>query len=132
MTQLAMSSSNPVSHKDKGVGEPMPTVHDSRIWCQLVTLSPISSKTSNLFVIMLFFKLNLKFNIFHWHVNKQCRSYFMFHELDVDSAESIFKYLPLLSFTESYIYQVLYPENWSKFLLGMKWAPTSISSQILS
>ncbi|KAL8200030.1 hypothetical protein R6Q57_011369 [Mikania cordata] len=35
-----------------------------------------------------------------------CRSYFMFHEMDANSAESIFKYLPLLSFTESYIYQL--------------------------
>nr|KAJ0204208.1 hypothetical protein LSAT_V11C500240950 [Lactuca sativa] len=35
-----------------------------------------------------------------------CRSYFMFHEMDANNAESIFKYLPLLSFTESYIYQL--------------------------
>ncbi|KAK9053465.1 hypothetical protein SSX86_030099 [Deinandra increscens subsp. villosa] len=35
-----------------------------------------------------------------------CRSYFMFHEMDANSAESIFKHLPLLSFTESYIYQL--------------------------
>ncbi|KAK1439478.1 hypothetical protein QVD17_05296 [Tagetes erecta] len=35
-----------------------------------------------------------------------CRSYFMFHEMDANSAKSIFKYLPLLSFTESYIYQL--------------------------
>ncbi|XP_071701854.1 uncharacterized protein [Rutidosis leptorrhynchoides] len=35
-----------------------------------------------------------------------CRSYFMFHEIDVNSAGSIFKYLPWLSFTESYIYQL--------------------------
>ncbi|XP_022009714.1 uncharacterized protein LOC110909014 isoform X1 [Helianthus annuus] len=35
-----------------------------------------------------------------------CRSYFMFHEMDANSAESIFKYLPLLSFTESYMYQL--------------------------
>ncbi|KAJ9564714.1 hypothetical protein OSB04_000680 [Centaurea solstitialis] len=35
-----------------------------------------------------------------------CRSYFMFHDMDANSAESIFKYLPLLSFTESYIYQL--------------------------
>ncbi|PWA69185.1 hypothetical protein CTI12_AA052700 [Artemisia annua] len=35
-----------------------------------------------------------------------CRSYFMFHEMDANSAECIFKYLPLLSFTESYIYQL--------------------------
>lgn len=30
----------------------------------------------------------------------------MFHGLDVNKPQSIFKYLPLLSFTESYIYQV--------------------------
>ncbi|XP_024974288.1 uncharacterized protein LOC112512519 isoform X1 [Cynara cardunculus var. scolymus] len=35
-----------------------------------------------------------------------CRSYFMFHEMDANSADSIFKFLPLLSFTESYIYQL--------------------------
>ncbi|KAK4264932.1 hypothetical protein QN277_026047 [Acacia crassicarpa] len=35
-----------------------------------------------------------------------CRSYFMFHGLDVSKPQSIFKYLPILSFTESYIYQV--------------------------
>ncbi|XP_027336603.1 uncharacterized protein LOC113850314 [Abrus precatorius] len=35
-----------------------------------------------------------------------CRSYFMFHELDVSKPQSIFKYLPILSFTESYIYQL--------------------------
>ncbi|MFS8018140.1 hypothetical protein Hanom_Chr15g01388661 [Helianthus anomalus] len=32
----------------------------------------------------------------------------MFHEMDANCAESIFKYLPLLSFTESYIYQLDY------------------------
>ncbi|CAK8567287.1 unnamed protein product [Lathyrus sativus] len=35
-----------------------------------------------------------------------CRSYFMFHGLDVSRPQSIFKYLPILSFTESYIYQL--------------------------
>ncbi|CAO2827951.1 unnamed protein product [Amaranthus hypochondriacus] len=35
-----------------------------------------------------------------------CRSYFMFHRMDVTRPESIFKYLPMLSFTESYIYQL--------------------------
>ncbi|KAJ1271271.1 hypothetical protein BS78_06G116300 [Paspalum vaginatum] len=35
-----------------------------------------------------------------------CRSYFMFHGLDVGDPQSIFKYLPVLSFTESYIYQL--------------------------
>ncbi|KAF7839931.1 EPIDERMAL PATTERNING FACTOR-like protein 1 isoform F [Senna tora] len=35
-----------------------------------------------------------------------CRSYFMFHGLDVNRPQSIFKYLPVLSFTESYIYQL--------------------------
>ncbi|KAL1336595.1 hypothetical protein AAHE18_10G073700 [Arachis hypogaea] len=34
-----------------------------------------------------------------------CRSYFMFHELDVTKPQTVFKYLPILSFTESYIYQ---------------------------
>ncbi|XP_028213223.1 uncharacterized protein LOC114395597 isoform X2 [Glycine soja] len=33
-------------------------------------------------------------------------SYFMFHGLDVSKPQSIFKYLPILSFTESYIYQL--------------------------
>ncbi|KAK4840350.1 hypothetical protein QYF36_006562 [Acer negundo] len=35
-----------------------------------------------------------------------CRSYFMFHGMDANSPQAIFKYLPLLSFTESYIYQL--------------------------
>ncbi|XP_042478202.1 uncharacterized protein LOC122059476 [Macadamia integrifolia] len=35
-----------------------------------------------------------------------CRSYFMFHDLDVSKPQSIFIYLPVLSFTESYIYQL--------------------------
>lgn len=30
----------------------------------------------------------------------------MFHGLDVSKPQSIFKYLPILSFTESYVYQV--------------------------
>uniref|UniRef100_A0A0E0P9W9 Uncharacterized protein n=1 Tax=Oryza rufipogon TaxID=4529 RepID=A0A0E0P9W9_ORYRU len=34
------------------------------------------------------------------------RSYFMFHGLDVNKAQSIFKFLPVLCFTESYIYQL--------------------------
>ncbi|VAH48335.1 unnamed protein product [Triticum turgidum subsp. durum] len=36
----------------------------------------------------------------------QCRSYFIFHGLDVNRPHSVFKFLPLLSFTESYIYQL--------------------------
>ncbi|XP_031251685.1 uncharacterized protein LOC116109593 isoform X1 [Pistacia vera] len=35
-----------------------------------------------------------------------CRSYLMFHEMDASSPQAIFKYLPVLSFTESYIYQL--------------------------
>uniref|UniRef100_A0A453C3C6 Uncharacterized protein n=1 Tax=Aegilops tauschii subsp. strangulata TaxID=200361 RepID=A0A453C3C6_AEGTS len=35
-----------------------------------------------------------------------CRSYFIFHGLDVNRPHSVFKFLPFLSFTESYIYQV--------------------------
>ncbi|XP_042971444.1 uncharacterized protein LOC122303642 isoform X2 [Carya illinoinensis] len=35
-----------------------------------------------------------------------CRSYFMFHEMDVNRLPSLFKYLPVLSFTESFIYQL--------------------------
>ncbi|CAI0422307.1 unnamed protein product [Linum tenue] len=35
-----------------------------------------------------------------------CRSYFMFHGMDVNKPELLFKYLPFLSFTESYIYQM--------------------------
>ncbi|KAK2977047.1 hypothetical protein RJ640_007505 [Escallonia rubra] len=37
------------------------------------------------------------------------RSYFMFHEMDAHEPQSIFRYLQLLSFTESYIYQIQYP-----------------------
>ncbi|XP_037478000.1 uncharacterized protein LOC119355313 [Triticum dicoccoides] len=49
-----------------------------------------------------------------------CRSYFIFHGLDVNRPHSVFKFLPFLSFTESYIYQLdasnedsllLVPEN---------------------
>ncbi|KAK4772623.1 hypothetical protein SAY86_014398 [Trapa natans] len=35
-----------------------------------------------------------------------CRSYFMFHEMDVNRPQSVFKYLPMLFFVESYIYQL--------------------------
>ncbi|KAF3439260.1 hypothetical protein FNV43_RR17536 [Rhamnella rubrinervis] len=35
-----------------------------------------------------------------------CRSYFMFHGMDVTQPQSVFKHLPVLSFTESYIYQL--------------------------
>ncbi|KNA08710.1 hypothetical protein SOVF_160220 [Spinacia oleracea] len=35
-----------------------------------------------------------------------CRSYFMFHGMDLKRPEYIFKYLPVLSFAESYIYQL--------------------------
>ncbi|XP_062099820.1 uncharacterized protein LOC133805662 isoform X2 [Humulus lupulus] len=35
-----------------------------------------------------------------------CRSYFMFHGMDVNKPQELFKYLPALSFTESYIYQL--------------------------
>ncbi|KAB2061518.1 hypothetical protein ES319_A10G090700v1 [Gossypium barbadense] len=35
-----------------------------------------------------------------------CRSYFMFHGVDIDSPLMIFKYFPVLAFTESYIYQL--------------------------
>ncbi|XP_022136921.1 uncharacterized protein LOC111008497 isoform X2 [Momordica charantia] len=34
------------------------------------------------------------------------RSYFMFHGMDVNKPQSVFKYFPVLSFTESYIYQL--------------------------
>ncbi|KAH0996148.1 hypothetical protein GBA52_020012 [Prunus armeniaca] len=35
-----------------------------------------------------------------------CRSYFMFHGMDINKPQSVFQYLPVLSFTESYIYQL--------------------------
>ncbi|XVE86807.1 hypothetical protein DITRI_Ditri18aG0064000 [Diplodiscus trichospermus] len=35
-----------------------------------------------------------------------CRSYFMFHGMDINNTQVIFKYFPVLSFTESYIYQL--------------------------
>ncbi|KAJ8765789.1 hypothetical protein K2173_014911 [Erythroxylum novogranatense] len=38
--------------------------------------------------------------------NLLCRSYFMFHGMDAKSPQAIFKYLPVLVFTESYIYQM--------------------------
>ncbi|KAB1210195.1 hypothetical protein CJ030_MR6G024473 [Morella rubra] len=35
-----------------------------------------------------------------------CRSYFMFHGMNVNGPQSLFRYLPVLSFTESFIYQL--------------------------
>ncbi|KAL3630205.1 hypothetical protein CASFOL_023189 [Castilleja foliolosa] len=35
-----------------------------------------------------------------------CRSYFMFHKIEAKQLQSIFRFLPMLSFTESYIYQL--------------------------
>ncbi|XP_024372032.1 uncharacterized protein [Physcomitrium patens] len=35
-----------------------------------------------------------------------CRSYFMFHNMDVHNPIHVFRYLPLLVFVESYIYQL--------------------------
>ncbi|KAI4330183.1 hypothetical protein MLD38_028486 [Melastoma candidum] len=35
-----------------------------------------------------------------------CRSYFMFHGLDGNKPESVFKFLPVLTFTEAFIYQL--------------------------
>ncbi|KAK1683542.1 hypothetical protein QYE76_044390 [Lolium multiflorum] len=35
-----------------------------------------------------------------------CRSYFIFHGLDINKPQAVFKFLPFLSFTESYIYQL--------------------------
>ncbi|CAA7401657.1 unnamed protein product [Spirodela intermedia] len=35
-----------------------------------------------------------------------CRSYFMFHGMEAEDPHSIFRFLPVLSFTESYIYQL--------------------------
>ncbi|XP_034691269.1 uncharacterized protein LOC117918609 isoform X5 [Vitis riparia] len=41
-------------------------------------------------------------------------SYFMFHGMDVNAPQSIFRYLPMLSFTESYIYQL---DTWNEKML---------------
>ncbi|WVZ05127.1 hypothetical protein V8G54_018473 [Vigna mungo] len=56
-----------------------------------------------------------------------CRSYLMFHGLDVSKPQSIFKHLPILSFTESYIYQLdkmneklLQTPNNEKHVFGVK------------
>lgn len=35
-----------------------------------------------------------------------CRSYFMFHELNVNDPADVFRHLPILTFVESYIYQL--------------------------
>eukprot|EP00252_Welwitschia_mirabilis_P021236 TRINITY_DN5378_c0_g1_i9.p1 TRINITY_DN5378_c0_g1~~TRINITY_DN5378_c0_g1_i9.p1 ORF type:complete len:384 (-),score=79.71 TRINITY_DN5378_c0_g1_i9:440-1591(-) len=35
-----------------------------------------------------------------------CKSYFMFHEIDFHKPDSWFKYIPILMFVESYIYQL--------------------------
>lgn len=46
---------------------------------------------------------------FFYH-KMQCRTYFMFHGMDVSDPATLFKYLPILSFTEGYIYQVEFIE----------------------
>lgn len=46
-----------------------------------------------------------------------CRSYFMFHGMDVNKPEVIFKYLPVLSFTESYIYQL---DSWNEKMVNVQ------------
>ncbi|MCO5609332.1 hypothetical protein L7F22_063558 [Adiantum nelumboides] len=38
-----------------------------------------------------------------------CRSYFMFHGLDIQSVGDIFKQFPILAFVESFIYQACFP-----------------------
>lgn len=58
-----------------------------------------------------------------------CRSYFIFHGLDINKPQSVFKFLPFLSFTESYIYQLdasnedsllLVPDNYSSTVFERK------------
>ncbi|KAM0862012.1 hypothetical protein ACQ4PT_045524 [Festuca glaucescens] len=58
-----------------------------------------------------------------------CRSYFIFHGLDIDKPQAVFKFLPFLSFTESYIYQLdasnedsllLVPDNYPSAVLERK------------
>ncbi|CAN1169727.1 hypothetical protein LINPERHAP2_LOCUS28560 [Linum perenne] len=46
-----------------------------------------------------------------------CRSYFMFHEMDVNKPELLFKYLPFLSFTESYVYQI---DSWNEKIVNVE------------
>ncbi|CAN0878376.1 hypothetical protein LINGRAHAP2_LOCUS12444 [Linum grandiflorum] len=46
-----------------------------------------------------------------------CRSYFMFHAMDVNKPELLFKYLPILSFTESYIYQM---DSWNEKIVNVE------------
>ncbi|KAM0862011.1 hypothetical protein ACQ4PT_045524 [Festuca glaucescens] len=59
----------------------------------------------------------------------ECRSYFIFHGLDIDKPQAVFKFLPFLSFTESYIYQLdasnedsllLVPDNYPSAVLERK------------
>jgi hypothetical protein len=57
---------------------------------------------------------------FFFLLKKQCRSYFMFHGLDANNPQPLFKYLPVLSFTESYIYQVCLLKCATQFIL-MLW-----------
>ncbi|KAL6575925.1 hypothetical protein OROHE_000396 [Orobanche hederae] len=45
-----------------------------------------------------------------------CMSYFMFHKMEANQPQSIFRYLPMLSFTESYIYQDEEPVLGAKFV----------------
>ncbi|XP_068637584.1 uncharacterized protein [Aristolochia californica] len=51
-----------------------------------------------------------------------CRSYFMFHGMDACNPQSVFRFLPVLSFTESYIYQL---DNFNEELLHLRLEVTS-------
>ncbi|KAH7566884.1 hypothetical protein JRO89_XS08G0248800 [Xanthoceras sorbifolium] len=55
-----------------------------------------------------------------------CRSYFMFHGLDANSPQAIFKYLPVLSFTESYIYQL---DRLNEKILNMPTSGVTVSQR---
>ncbi|KAL4645272.1 hypothetical protein ACB092_02G224500 [Castanea dentata] len=55
-----------------------------------------------------------------------CRSYFMFHGMDVNRPQSIFKYLPVLSFTGSFLYQL---DCLNEKILNLRTSGVSVSER---
>ncbi|XP_075653409.1 uncharacterized protein LOC142623830 isoform X2 [Castanea sativa] len=55
-----------------------------------------------------------------------CRSYFMFHGMDVNKPQSLFKHLPVLSFTESFIYQL---DSLNEKMLHLPTSEASVSER---
>lgn len=56
-----------------------------------------------------------------------CRSYFMFHGMDVNRPQSLFKYFPVLSFTESFIYQL---DSLNEKMLHLPTSKVNVSGRV--